>query len=163
MTTPAVPARHSIKIRFLDVEGNPIKNVRCDVDTDKETVHLGISTDGAGVLAFVVPAKKPIFLTLHMFPELLTFRVEVETYGGGDTTAGARARLHNLGYIALKDTDAVNAPADDLLARGLDRFRFANGFVDQGNAPEGPMQAPFDAKTKRRLEDVHEFLGPLSP
>ena len=88
--------------------------------------------------------------------------VNIETYGGADTVAGARARLHNLGYIALKDAARVDAPADALLERGLDRFRFANGIVNRDGFPEGPVEAPFDAKMKDRLEDVHDRLGPLS-
>ena len=161
MTTPAAATRHSFKLRLVDVDGQPLKNVRCDVDTDKETLQLGIFTDAAGMLSLTVPAKKTLFVTVHLFPDPLTMRVEVESFGGADTVSGARARLHNLGYIALKDSAPIDAPADDLFARGLDRFRFANGIVNGDGAPDGPMQAPFDAKTKDRLEDVHDKLGPL--
>lgn len=162
MTTPAVGARHTFKLRLIDVDGKPLKGARCDVDTDKESIHLGILTDASGILSLTVPANKLLFLTVHIFPDPLTMRLEVESYGGADTVAGARARLHNLGYIALKDAARVGAPADALLERGLDRFRFANGIVRSDGFPDGPVQAPFDAKTKDRLEDVHDKLGPLS-
>jgi hypothetical protein len=158
-TTPAVGAHHSFKIQLIDVDGKPLKNVPCDVDTNKETIYEGITTDDSGVLSLTVPAKKPLVLTVHLFPEELTMYLEVETFGGADTVAGARARLNNLGYIALTDSARVAEPEDDLLDRGLDRFRFANGLVDKGGLPAGPMRAPFDAETKARLEDAHDKIG----
>ena len=79
MTTPAVGARHTFKLRLMDVDGKALKGVRCDVDTDKETIHLGIVTDASGMLSLTVPAKKLLFLTVHLFPDPLTMRLEVET------------------------------------------------------------------------------------
>lgn len=161
-TTPAVGAHHSFKLQLIDVHGKPLKNVFCDVDTDKETIYRGIGTDDSGVLSLTVPAKRLLFLTVYLFPDdpdPLTMRLEVDAFGGADTVAGARARLNNLGYIALKDGARAADPEDDLLGRGLDRFRFANGLVDEGGAPAGPMRAPFDAKTKERLENAHDNVG----
>lgn len=160
MTAPAVAARHSFKLRLVDVDGQPLKNIRCDVLTAKEDLESGLTTDASGMLSLTIPAKKDVYLTLYL-PAIVTMRIEVEAYEGAETVAGARARLSNLGYIALKDSESVRAPADDLLGRGLDRFRFANGIVNADGTPDGPMQAPFDAKTKDRLEDVHDKLGPL--
>ena len=161
-TTPAVPAHHSFKIRLIDVHGNPLINVPCDVDTDETPpLYDRIRTDESGVLALTVPAKKRLHLTVHLFSDddPVTMLLEVEAYGGADTVAGARARLNNLGYMAMQDGAPSSAPEDELLGRALDRFRFANGLVDAGGAPAGPMRAPFDEKTKLRLEDVHDNIG----
>ncbi len=156
MPTPVVPTKLKFDIRLVDVHGEPLAGVACDVDSEKETLVSGLRTDSNGVLHLVVPATKLLFLSVPIGGEVLTLRLDVRTYGGGETVDGARARMNNLGYLAMADGDAVDAPPDDAFRRALDRFRYANRLVNGDDFPDGKADAPFDDKTKARLEEAHD-------
>jgi hypothetical protein len=144
-------------IRIVDVHGQALAGVECDVDSESKTLLSGVTADANGVLHIAVPATKLLFLSVHVSKdELLTMRLDVSGYGGGETVTGARARLNNLGYLALGDEDPIDGPSDDPFTRALDRFRYANRIVDSNDLPIGPTGEPLDDQTKQRLETAHD-------
>lgn len=70
-----------------------------------------------------------------------------------DKAEGARARLNNLGYMALSGppTEALPGAMDAALHDGLNRFRFANRLPVAATTPTA-----VDTATQDRLADAHD-------
>jgi hypothetical protein len=166
MPVPVAPKRINLQLKMLDIEGKPLSAAPCQLDygPPEHAQFRELTTDSDGMLKFWIPAGpagRPAFLTFFPGDELVTMELEVTDFGEAHTVSGARARLNNLGYMALRDSERVDAAIDDKLTRALDRFRFVNRIVDANHLPKGSMTAPFDQQTADRLSDAHDGGGPL--
>ncbi len=161
MSTPAVPPRDVVQIRLVDERGKPLRRITCRV-VDSVRVHSApdLGTDDDGIVNVRLPRQKVVgqlVLEAKMFTKMpVRIPLEVRPLEGADTLAGVRARLQNLGYLAMKSDAKLDAPADDQLALALDRFRFVNKIVDKDLVPIGPAAPPLDDRTRQRLEAAHD-------
>jgi len=155
---PRVP----FEIRFLDVNGRAMANMKCTLFWRQE--KLPGTTDADGVVKFSVPtfgSTRDLFgdIEIEMFPNRPPAKIGVVmllTMPAADTAEGLKPRLGNLGYLdSAKSQGGASFGAPE--ARALDRFRFAHRLVDAKTLqPSGPTAAPFDAATKDRIEKVHD-------
>jgi hypothetical protein len=169
-----VPARTAtkVKLRLLDCDGNPMGNVKCELDWDGTTIPDSkapdLKTDADGLLEVAVPALKTrAFLVIYPFAgdanETITMQLFLTDFGPPAQTSGTRARLSNLGYEVVKVTDETNplasltAAVDVPTQRAIQRFQFANGLVDATQKPSGTV----DAATAARLLSAHDTTDPL--
>lgn len=166
--SPGVPLpRVPFEIRFIDVNGRAMANMKCTLFWRKE--KLPGTTDADGVVKFNVPtfgSTGDLFgdIEIEMFanqPPIKIGVVMLLSMPPADKAEGLKPRLGNLGYLdSARAQGGASFGAQE--TRALDRFRFAHRIVDAKTLqPSGPVAAPFDAATKDRIEKVHDTRAPF--
>lgn len=154
---PAVPKSRKVELRLLDINGQPMRRVDCELTWGSE-FSLSQTTDDGNVTFDVPmsPDEGDLVVKPHADKPLrISLRVFLSRYGDATTGPGLKARLNNLGYLLLDDPpdQALAGKLDDAFNRALARFRRANHF--DVNTPS--------ATVTERLTDAHDTAtGPLT-
>lgn len=130
--------RLQLRMRLQNQDGDPRKNLDCEVEADSKVERL--KTDGAGQVVRRIPrgAKKG---RIRVETEEIPLRI------GGldteDTKPGQQARLMNLGYYRgdMGSTD------DKEFQSAVEEFQCDNGIK--------PVTGVCDAATQAKLKDMH--------
>jgi len=153
----------TVRVRLLDYLGVPIALTPCDLEVGDSS--FSAKSNANGVVEFAnLPLAAPITGTLVMhlknsFDFCMPMSIQDyadpdQSSGPGVGLAGARARLNNMGYMALGDGDSLTGPLDDNLKRGLQRFQNANQIFDPpaGATASGLLDGP----TQDALRAAHD-------
>jgi LysM repeat protein len=130
-----------LKLRLLDVAGEPRKNLKYELVLDSET--LSGSTDGDGLLEAVIPpdAETAVLRIVGAEPEE-EYVLSLGELDPADEISGIQARLENLGY-ECGEIDGIYGP---VTATALLAFQHDNKLEESGEV----NQATID-----KLKELH--------
>jgi hypothetical protein len=159
------PAPPSVRVRLLNFLGVPIADTVCDLEVGNSVISAKTNATGVadfGTVPFGVPNSGAFVVHLNssfVFRMPLTIQdfadpnQSPQLTGVGPT--GARARLNNMGYMALGAGDSLTGPPDDNLKRGLQRFQNANFIFDPPTTANA--SGILDGPTQNRLQVSHDI------
>jgi len=127
--------RPRLRIRVLDVNGNPVANQACFLSVD---TPLLLKTDADGRIDAALELDHPVEGELF-FPDLkLKYHLMIGGLDPEDTPSGEKHRLNNLGYFAgVHDADQPG-DADDW------QLRWAQEEFDRDHGNKHPAFGTFD-------------------
>ena len=147
----------TLKIRLINDLDQPIKTSKYRLEVDNQKFE-GI-TNNEGILQHDIPVGAKtgkLILDKKLFHrrEKNSGEIEVENWSidlqivdsmaPGDQTAGAQARLNNLGFFASKE---IYEQYDEQTRQAIQRFQTAH--------PPLKVTGKIDQETKKRLEEVY--------
>ena len=170
----AIP-RLFLRVKLLDVDGQPLKGVPCEVTVPPDNQPVPQSADGAGILEQQVPRSRDmtgrIVAQLTPKPPAVPRSIEYDLLIGNldpqTELVGQQARLGNLGYFAgyaARDLDALLWAAEEFRCDHVGKRIATRPPIKPAPPPvegEPPERSPDersgidDAALTKKLRDVH--------